>query len=139
MKSLVPALLLAFLAACTSKSADLAYAPTVAVTAQVVPAIASVAVIDAREEKDPNYIGAIRGGYGNPLKTLTSALPVKDEVSAAFTSALRARGLYGSGAPLTLAVTLKQLSGNWYARREGHTIFFADLAQQRRQIGVRGR
>jgi len=33
------------------------------------------------------------GGFGNPLKTLDTAKPVKDEVADAFTAGLRARGM----------------------------------------------
>jgi hypothetical protein len=83
----------------------------------------TVVVTDQRDEKDPTYIGAIRGGFGNPLKTLTTAKPVGDEVHDAFVGALRARGLYDAGGRLTLAVTLTELSANQMARREGHTSF----------------
>jgi hypothetical protein len=32
--------------------------------------IAQVTVKDNRKEADPTWIGAIRGGFGNPLKVL---------------------------------------------------------------------
>ncbi len=120
-------LLLVFLSACSTTASDLTYAPIAPVVPQASPEVATVTVADARDEKDPTYIGAIRGGYGNPLKTLTTVQPASEEVKTAFIAALQARGLYGAGAPATLDVTLKQLSGNWYARHEGHTIFTLTL------------
>lgn len=115
-------LLVPLLAGCAT-SASLGYIPTEATVPQAAPLVASVSVTDAREEKDPTYIGAIRGAFGNPLKTLNSARPVKEEAEAAFVAALQVRGLYGPAAPNALQVTLMELSANQVARREGHTTF----------------
>lgn len=41
---------------------------------------------------DATWLGAIRGGYGNPLKNLESNVPVSQLVQDAFSSALKARG-----------------------------------------------
>ena len=127
LKNTACVLLLAGLAAC-STTANLTYAPTTGIVASRAPRVASVTVTDMRDEHDPHYIGAIRGGLGNPLKTLTSTQPVKDEVTAAFTAALQARGLFGAGGSDTISVALKQLSANWYERREGHTTFDLTLS-----------
>ena len=128
LKQVSCAALLACQAACSTTAASLTYVPPGGIVAASAPRVASVTVTDMRDEHDPHYIGAIRGGYGNPLKTLTSTQPVKDEVTAGFTAALQARGLYGQGGPDTIAVTLKQLSANWYERREGHTVFDMTLS-----------
>jgi len=130
--SLKPVLLLltALLAGCGTTAATLGYSPTEASRVQATPLVSAITVTDARDEKDPTYIGAIRGGFGNPLKTLVSARPVKDEVAAAFEAALRARNLYGLSGPAVLAVTLTQLSANQFARREGHTKFSLVLSDR---------
>ena len=122
MKTLACCLLFALIAGCSSPPADLAYSPTAPITPQnSAPLVAVVRVTDARDEKDPTYVGAIRGGFGNPLKTLTTTRPVGEEVRAAFEAALQARGLLGPRAPMQLDVTLTELSANQYHRREGHT------------------
>jgi uncharacterized lipoprotein YajG len=56
-------------------------------------AVSSVTVSDRRGESDPTWYGAIRGGYGNPLKTLHSAKPIQNTVREAFVTALAARGV----------------------------------------------
>ena len=123
-------LLFPLLAGCVSTAADLNYIPTRVPTVQAAPLVAAVAVADARDETDPTYIGAIRGGYGNPLKTLTTKRPVKEEVAAAFIAALQARGLYGAAGPADLAVTLTELSANQYVQRTAHTSFKLVLTER---------
>jgi uncharacterized lipoprotein YajG len=59
------------LAGCGSTAASLTYTPTEAVQPQAAPMVGTVTVVDQRGESDPNYVGVIRGGFGNPLKTLT--------------------------------------------------------------------
>jgi len=51
-----------------------------------------VTATDQRKE-EPTRLATIMGGFGNPLKTLDTAKPVKDEVATAFAAGLRARGL----------------------------------------------
>jgi len=40
-----------------------------------------------------NWLGAIRGGFGNPLKYLESDRPVAEIVKIAFIDGLQARGI----------------------------------------------
>jgi len=80
------------LAACSNTSTSMTYTPPANLTAAPNPVIASVAATDQRKE-DPHRLATIMGGFGNPLKTLDTNLPVKDEVAKAFTDGLRARGL----------------------------------------------
>ena len=68
------------------------YTPPAGLIAANNPVIASVTVTDHRKE-EPHRLATIMGGFGNPLKTLDTTLQVKDEVAAAFTAGLRARGL----------------------------------------------
>ena len=68
-----------------------------------------------------NALGAIRGGFGNPLKTLTTDVPVKDVVENTFTAALNARGLLAStGGVYGMQVVINQFDCNQYVRREAH-------------------
>jgi uncharacterized lipoprotein YajG len=100
------AMMLAFtLSACSNTVSDLTYTPQVAVQPAAVPAIASVTAIDQRKE-DPTRLATIMGGFGNPLKTLDTAKPVKDEIAAAFTSGLKARGLLAPGAQAPYRIEL---------------------------------
>ena len=125
-------LLLLPTAACSTTAVTLPYAPTAAVQTAARPTVAVVAVTDVRAEKDPTWIGAIRGGYGNPLKNVTTVRPVRDEVEAAFRDALTARGLLApGGAAYRLDVEVKRLSCNQLARREGHATFAVALVDAR--------
>jgi|SRR6185437_4199898 hypothetical protein len=69
------------LGACNTVS-DLTYAPTIAVQQSGVPTVASVTATDQRKE-DPTRLATVMGTFGNPLKTLDTAKPVKDEVAGA--------------------------------------------------------
>lgn len=80
------------LAACSNTSSDMPYTPPAGLATVQDPVVASVTAIDHRKE-EPHRLATIMGGFGNPLKTLDTTLPVKDEVAAAFTAGLRARGL----------------------------------------------
>ncbi|WP_296807738.1 SHOCT domain-containing protein [Thiocapsa sp.] len=71
---------------------------------------------------DANWLGAIRGGYGNPLKTLETPKPVKDIVRDAFQDGLRQRGILASAddAKYVLSVDVQQYDCNQYVRKESH-------------------
>ncbi len=117
------AILVALLASGCTTATGLPYTPTIPPIARSTPAISAVTVDDARSEKDPTYIGAIRGGFGNPLKTLTTARPIAAEVQAAFEAALTARGLLGNRGPDTLSVHVMKLSAKQYVRRDATAAF----------------
>jgi hypothetical protein len=109
------------LAACGTTQVAIPYTPSTTVVPQNRPVIAGVSVIDQRNEQ-PNWLGTIRGGYGNPLKRIETNGPVKDVVAKAFTDAIAARGLLataGSGRYDT-SVTMHVLDANQYARREAN-------------------
>ena len=69
-----------------------------------------------------NWLGAIRGGYGNPLKKLESDEPVGDLVAQVFAAGLKARGLSAdpSSARYVLSGSIKQLDCNQLARKEAN-------------------
>ncbi len=85
------------------------------------PIIAVGQFSDSRKH-EANWLGAIRGGYGNPLKTLETSKPVKDVVRDAFQDALMQRGLLAGpdDAKYLLNVDVLQYDCNQYVRKESH-------------------
>jgi len=77
--------------------------------------------IDQRGEP-ANYLGTIRGGYGNPLKNLETDQPVCDIVRLAFVDGLRARGVtVDSQSPkYHLTGIIRKLDCNQIVRREAN-------------------
>lgn len=77
--------------------------------------------VDQRGEP-ANYVGAIRGGFGNPLKSLETEKPVSDLVHAAFEDGLHARGvtIERGSTPFQLAGVIRKLDCNQMARREAN-------------------
>jgi uncharacterized lipoprotein YajG len=125
------------LAACATPPVSMPYAPTVAVQ----PAVAARGAVSVdrvdnqrvRGREDPNWVGAIRGGFGNPVKVLTSTEPVDRVVMRAFSDGLAARGLgagTGARARYVLSVTIHELSANQLARREAMADFTAVLRDE---------
>jgi uncharacterized lipoprotein YajG len=106
-------MLILALGACSNTVSDLTYAPTIAVQPSGTPTVASVAATDQRKE-DPTRLATVMGAFGNPLKTLDTAKPVKDEVAGAFAAGLKARGLLApSGqAPFRIAVVVRKFDAD---------------------------
>lgn len=129
-KFVVLAALCAMAAGCSTTPVGLTYNPAGATL--VAPAAgAKVAVgtaLDSRGFSD-KWLGAIRGGFGQPVKTLETQGPVKDTVRAAFADGLKARGLAGDG-PFLLAVDVRQFDCNQYVRREAHAKFHVGLVRK---------
>jgi hypothetical protein len=69
-----------------------------------------------------NWLGAIRGGYGNPLKKLYTDRPVSEVVEQAFTDALQARKLLGDKQTAKVEVTgeVIKFDCSYYFNREAH-------------------
>jgi hypothetical protein len=108
------------LAACSDNTVPLTYAPTIAVIPTGPPNVAGVSVVDQRGEDDPTWLGAIRGGFGNPMKVLHTPGPLSDTVAQAFRDALKSRGLLaalGQG-DVDLDVTIVKFESDQYVRRE---------------------
>ena len=115
-------------AACTRQT-PLAYAPTTPVTNLQAPAIGRINTTDQRGESDPTWIGAVRGGFGNPLKVLHTPQPLADMVTAAFHDALAARGLLAANGAgqADLDVTIPEFNSTQYIRREANVTLVVEL------------
>jgi hypothetical protein len=75
--------------------------------------------VDQRGEP-ANWLGSIRGGFGNPLKTLESSVPVSRLVEVAVADALRSRGQTIPAASPSLQVSgaVRKLFCNQVMQRE---------------------
>ncbi len=102
----------------------------IAVAKQPARALVDLSDITDSRKHGPNWLGAIRGGFGEPLKTVTTEVPVKDVVKANFGEALKARGLVGSYSQYSMQVTIERLDCNQYVRREAHAQITASLVQK---------
>jgi uncharacterized lipoprotein YajG len=109
-------LVLLFVSGCNTVS-GVVYTPTGPVVPVAVPKIASVAVSDQRKEA-PTRLATVMGGFGNPLKTLDTPVPVKDEIAAAFTKGLESRGMLANGAaPYRIFVTVRKFDADMIVGR----------------------
>ena len=119
--SLIALVAASLLAAGCTRQVGLTYTPTQSLAP--VPAQGSVGTVtafDGRGERDPTWIGAVRGGYGNPVKVLHTPRPLDQEIVTAFQDALKARGLLAPAGAGTadVAVTIKRFQASQVARRE---------------------
>jgi uncharacterized lipoprotein YajG len=91
--------------------------------------VSKVSVKDQRSEQDPTWIGAIRGGYGNPLKVLHLSEPLRETVANAFRDALKARGLLAPDdhAPYDLSVSIVKFASTQMVRREAEADLVIDV------------
>lgn len=69
-----------------------------------------------------NWLGAIRGGYGNPLKKLYTDRPVSEVVEQAFIDALQTRKLLGNTQNARVEITgeVIKFDCSYYFNREAH-------------------
>lgn len=117
---LVAALAVATLAACGTTRADISYVPTTSMTKATSSPVSVGSFVDARGEQQKNWAGAIRGGFGNPLKVLELDRPVAEVVRTAFADALLARGVgpIASGSGTQLSGVVRKFECDQYVRRE---------------------
>ncbi len=110
-------------AGCSTNSVGIAYKPTRAVVVGLedAPKISVGSFIDQRGEAS-NWIGAIRGGFGNPLKNIEVAPSVATVVQMAFTDGVRARALQPPSGPgsYELSGVITKFDCSQYVRREAH-------------------
>ncbi len=109
-------------AGCGATDVALRYQPSAVVVPAVgAPVIGAVMATDDRHE-DGHYLGTIRGGYGNPVKTIRTSGLTSVEAANAFRDALAARSLLGSpdAAPDTFLINIVRMDVNQVARREAH-------------------
>lgn len=114
---------LPIVAGCVTDTVSLAYKPAgQAARVSSGTAVSVGSFVDQRGETS-TWIGAVRGGFGNPLKKLETDKPVSTLVQTAFTEGLRARGLLGTGAgAYQISGVIKKLDCSQYERREAHAI-----------------
>ncbi len=79
------------------------------------------ASVDQRRDHDPTWYGAIRGGFGTPLKVLRSDVPVSQVAAKAFSDALAARGMLAPGkGRFEIQLTVTRFEASRYVRLEAH-------------------
>jgi hypothetical protein len=113
---------------------QLKYEPTGELVAPkvVAPVLSMGAIRDDRNEES-TWFGAIRGGYGNPLKKLHADQAVSAVVATALRDALQGRGLLApsDSATLRLDGQLTEFQCNYYWNRDAHvhlTLSVVDLS-----------
>jgi len=118
MFRVLPIILTFGLGACGNTVSSLQYIPPGSIQTAASPSIGDVAATDQRKE-EPRRLATVMGGFGNPLKTLDTAKPVKDEVADAFVQGLRARGLLASSAqaPFRLALVVRKFDADMLVGR----------------------
>lgn len=117
------------LAGCGTTTADMRYTAAVAAPVAAAHPIVAVGEIQDRRLIRSLYLGAIRDGLGNPLKTVQASMPVSDIVRDAVTGGLRARGLLAPAADARyeLAVLIIKLDGDQYMQRQANAELFVKL------------
>ncbi|MEI6987656.1 MAG: YajG family lipoprotein [Rhodospirillaceae bacterium] len=116
--------IVAFLiSSCSTTPVPLTYDPHgVSLAGPTGKPVLEVATVDDRRKVDANWLGAIRGGYGNPLKKLESNQPVSKVVKTVFQDGLKARGLQADSGKekFALEIIINKLDCSQLVRREAH-------------------
>lgn len=75
---------------------------------------------DAKRGDNGNWFGAIRGGFGNSLKTLLADEPISNVVAKTFADGLKARGLLAEdqGGVYLLSGAVRNFACKQYVRRD---------------------
>lgn len=113
-------LLSALLIGCSTTRVGISYnAPVISQTFTNTRPLEIGSFIDQRGEP-ATWLGAIRGGYGNPLTNLESNISVSQLVQEAFSTALQARGvaILASAPEIQLSGIVKKLFCNQLIKRE---------------------
>jgi len=109
------------LAGCGTTAVGLKYQAPAGLSRAAASAPATlVGSFDDKRGEPATWLGAIRGGFGNPLKNLESDRPVAEVVQAAFVDGLKARGVpvVASSATRQLRGVVKKLECNQLISRE---------------------
>ncbi len=118
-----------FLCACSTTPVDVTYTPDPAIVAaaKASPVVALGTVTDSRKN-GPNWLGAIRGGFGNPMKVLETKQPVVEVVKTALADGLTSvHALTGSNPQYTFTAEMVRFDCNQLARREAHIVLNVSL------------
>lgn len=89
----------------------------------------TVGTFDDERGTDPNWLGAIRGGYGNPLKKLRTNEPTSVVVEKAFREAVDRRGRLSTSddANFLLRGRIQKLDCSYYFNKEAHARIEVDV------------
>jgi uncharacterized lipoprotein YmbA len=109
------------LAGCSTHSTKITYEGDGGGIERSEPLISQVVVVDKRGT-DSDWLGAIRGGYGNRLKTLRTDRSTDVVIDEIYTNALTQAGIYGQNknAPFQLNVDINKFDCSYYFNREAH-------------------
>lgn len=114
-----------FLGACSTHQVPMTYSPSaVQKPMSTKPNVDVISVTDSRKYTG-KHLGAIRGGYGNAVKTIEASGPVKDVVRKAFEDALDARGLLAPAkdGSYGLDIVVEKFDCSQFVRKEAHARF----------------
>ncbi len=125
VKQVAVAMAAVIVGACTTDSVGLAYRNQTAIVPPPSnsPGVSVGSFLDQRGET-ATWVGAVRGGYGNPLKKLEVTPSVSQAVQTAFSDGLRARHMLMVSGPSAYRISgvIKKLDCSQYVRREAHAI-----------------
>ena len=121
MKHISIVLGILFLFGCSTHMTKLEYEGSGVNTKDTTPSINQVIVSDERGTES-NWLGAIRGGYGNVLKSLRTEESTNIVVDQMYTDALSKSGIYDESKdlPYRLNVKITKFDCSYYWNREAH-------------------
>jgi hypothetical protein len=135
MKSICITCLLGILSSlfgCSTTTTTLRYVPVdpIKIQPDAKPVATVGTITDLRQGEDPNWFGAIRGGFGNPLKKLAGETPMNQNVARALSDALAQRQLLASADAAVVRVdgTIQVLECNYYFNRDAHAQLTLNIA-----------
>ncbi|KAA1190500.1 SHOCT domain-containing protein [Pseudohalioglobus sediminis] len=113
--------ILIFISACSTHQTVVEYEGSGIAAPEAGPTINSIVVSDDRGTES-NWLGAIRGGYGNVLKTLQTEQSTDIIVDQMYTAALGQSGIYSTDidGPYSLKVSISKFDCSYYFNREAH-------------------
>lgn len=126
MRNLLLLSLALFMSACSTHRLPVEYVGTSS-SKWLEPSSAQLATVNFKGVNDKrgegiDWLGAIRGGYGNVLKSIRTQKPVAKVVEDVYTKALAARGLDKQlgGASVNLSVDVLKFDCSYYFNKEAH-------------------
>ena len=113
---------LLMLAGCSTDRVSLGYQPTLGTYTRQNQAAVQIGQFTDARHVDAHWLGAIRGGFGQPLKILETDEPASEVVRKAFAQGLAVRGMLRNtpDARYTLTATVDKFDCSQLIRREAH-------------------
>jgi hypothetical protein len=118
------------LAACSTDRVAIDYSTPPPASVEAKPMVRVGAFTDDRNE-DVHWLGAVRGGYGQPLKRLETSEPMSAVIAKAFAAGLAARGRLSEAAdaPYALTGSVVKFDSSQYVNREAHGVVVLTLKE----------